>query len=232
MITYNDQLLMGEYPHGFLLEYDGKNIITHPNWPPVPSNASPFARELQTTVIYRGELFAGVWPWAELWRLSPDSTKWLTMGRLFSSPNVSENPIHPYETEASASGSVFNQLGQRLTSMVAHKDSLLMGTSWKIGETIIDEYKFSLLNREQRMEYGAIHRLKMSGNLTGLLTWKDHPTKLLFMAKNGEMAIFQDGEKIASTEFDTTTIKDMQEYNIKFGHGVFGKFNGPIKQVN
>ncbi|KTD21387.1 hypothetical protein [Legionella londiniensis] len=232
MITYNNRLLMGQYPSGFLLEYDGKNIITHQNWPPVPENASPSARELQTTAIYRGELFAGVWPWAELWRLDPDTNKWIAMGRLFKSPSVTMNPIHPYEQEASASGATRNQLGQRITSMIPFGDSLLMGTSWKTGENTIDKYKFSLISKSKRDEYGALHRLKMPGSIVGGFVWKDEPVKLKFVAQGNEMAIWQDGKKIASTSIDPKILKDIPEYEIYLGKGVFGKFTGQIKISN
>lgn len=229
IINYNNHLLMGQYPSGNLLEYDGDKIITHDNWPPVPKDASPTARELQTTSIYRGELFVGVWPWAELWRLDPDTSKWIAMGRLFKSPSVTINPVHPYEEEAIASGSGRNVLGQRITSMIPLENSLLIGTSWKGGENTLDEYKFTLLNKEQREEYGSIHRLKMPGNLSGTLRWKDKPIKLKFVAQGNEMAIWQDGIKIAAAQINPKLLKDIQEYELQLGKGLFGKFSGTIK---
>ena len=202
MINYNDQLLMGQYPTGFFYSYDGHTIQQLKNSPPVPSGASPHVRELQSTSIYRGELFAGVWPWAELWHLDPDNDSWTKLGRLFSSPKVTDNPVHPYEEEASAAGAIFNALGQRITSLIPNKDRLIMGTSWKIGENRIDSNQFSLLNDQQINEYGALHQLMMPGNLNVLFHWQDRPIIFRFSIADGMMRVWQDYSEIGSIKFD------------------------------
>ena len=46
------------------------------------------------------------------------------------------------------------------------------------------------------------------------------------------MAIWQDGKKIASTSIDPKILKDIPEYEIYLGKGVFGKFTGQIKISN
>ena len=40
----------------------------------------------------------------ETWPDTPDTNEWLPMGRLFSGPKVTNNPVHPYEIEAAAGG--------------------------------------------------------------------------------------------------------------------------------
>ncbi|MBM4049002.1 MAG: hypothetical protein FJ279_28215, partial [Planctomycetes bacterium] len=196
MITYGDRLLMAQYPTGFLFEYDGKNVTLREGWPPVPPGAASRPREAQTTMIYRGELLVGVWPWAELWRLDPDAQRWVAMGRLFTHPKVHETPPHPYEDQMKAAGLVINLLGQRLGSMVPLGDALLMSTSSKGGHTWGTEK--DCMDAKQRDEYGAIHRLHMPGNLAAALQWTDKTVNLRFVAKDGRMAIFQDDREVAA----------------------------------
>lgn len=62
MLSYHDRLLMGQYPTGELFEIAGDEVRQIPGWPPRMPGASANAREAQTLAIYRGELFAGVWP--------------------------------------------------------------------------------------------------------------------------------------------------------------------------
>jgi hypothetical protein len=226
MISYGDRLLMGQYPTGFFIAYDGNKIQVLEGWPPVPNAASPSARELQTSMIYRGELFAGVWPWAELWRLDPDTNEWKAMGRLFKNPDVHKRTVHPYEEEAKAAGVVLNQLGQRLTSMVRVDDGMVMGTSWKGGESPLDEAMFGGLSSEQREEFGDVHRLEMPGALSAFLEWKDKPTQLRFVIEEGKMSIHQDGKEIGATEIGAPWNENPDELNIQFENGIFGPFDG------
>ena len=73
MINYYDRLLLGQYPTGNLFEYDGREVRHLQDQPPVMPGVSDRAREAQTTAIYGGDLYVGVWPWAELWRLDGNS---------------------------------------------------------------------------------------------------------------------------------------------------------------
>lgn len=226
MINYGDRLLMGQYPTGFFIAFDGNEVQVLEGWPPVPSPASPSARELQTSMIYRGELFAGVWPWAELWRLDPDTNDWKAMGRLFKNPEVHKRTVHPYEEEATAAGLVLNQLGQRLTSMVLAEEGMVMGTSWKGGETLLEGEKFESLTQEQREEFGAPHRLEMPGALSAILEWKDKPTRFRFLIEEGKMSLHQDGKEIGSTEIGAPWNENTDELDIQFENGIFGPFDG------
>jgi hypothetical protein len=54
-----------------------------------------WSREAQTTTIYRGDLYAGVWPWGELWRLDTVTKKWRLAQRMFSYPQLTAKFGHP-----------------------------------------------------------------------------------------------------------------------------------------
>ena len=221
MINYHQKLYMAQYPTGVLFEYDGRTVTTLTNWPPVMSGASTAAREAQTTQIYRGELLVGVWPWAELWRHDPDTGRWVFMQRMLTHPPVHDNPVHAYEKEATAAGFVLNCLGQRLTSMVPLRDALIVGTSSKGANTIAPE-KLAFMTPAQRDEYGMVHRLHMPGNLAAVMTWKDKPTTLRFVAKHGRMAIHQDGRELAAAPIDEAMLTGMPTTTIEWGKGVYG----------
>ena len=110
-MMFHDRLLMGQYPSGRVFQYDGKQISDMQGWPPVLDGVSASAREAQTTVIYGGDVFVGVWPWGELWRYNPDSRKWAFTQRMFDHPELSDRITHPYDVENDG-GDVGNQWGQ------------------------------------------------------------------------------------------------------------------------
>lgn len=228
MINYRDRLLMGQYPTGRLLEYDGAKVIDRKNTPPVLTGVSSAAREAQTTTIYRGELFAGVWPWSELWRLDPDNNRWTSMGRMFTHPAITAKTVHPYEARARKQGLVVNELGQRLTALVPHADALWIGTSSKSGSA----WKPStaeLFSSRDRNEYGAIHRLTMPGNLAANIRWTGKPITLRFVAKAGRISVQQDGRELGSATIPRAVLNDMPKVEFVRGKGVFGPLSGSIK---
>ena len=85
------------------------------------------------------------------------------MGRMFTHPEISDATVHPYEAEANKHGLVTNHWGQRVTGLVPLDDSVFISTSAKGTARWEDRYKF--LTDAQRREYGAVHRLRMPGNL-------------------------------------------------------------------
>ena len=228
MITYHDKLYMAQYPTGRLLVWDGTSVTDSGDWPPVPAGASASAREAQTTMLYRGELMVGVWPWAELWRYAPEAESWELLQRMFTHPPLHRNPVHPYEKEATAAGLVLNELGQRLTSMVPYNAGLILTTSSKGGAYYKPE-TLGFLSPEQRAEYGADYRLTMPGNLAGVIAWRDKQTRLRFTAdKKGRMVIYQDGIPIAETQTEPSLIKELPRAHLRYGKGVYGPFTGKL----
>jgi hypothetical protein len=226
MINYYDRLLMAHYPSGELYEYDGQ--LRHlPGWPPRLPGVSPNAREAQTTAIYGGELYVGVWPWAELWRYDRDADHWHSLGRLFSRPDVHADPVHPFEAESTAAGRVVNDWGQRVHSMVPMGADLMVSTSakgaWKRSEAppVIGEDPGDLWQ-----EYGAVLRLNRPGNLSAPIRWKNRPIRLQCTVGGNQIRIAQDGELLAGAEIGP--IVNPGALDFSWGEGVFGPFSGKI----
>jgi hypothetical protein len=227
MLNYHDRLLLSQYPTGELFEYRGKQLKRLEGWPPRLPGVSSRAREAQTMAIYRGDLFVGVWPWAEVWRYNRDEDRWHALGRMFTHPQTTDKAIHPYEAEANRFSLVTNHWGQRVTGMVPHGDSLMLSTSSKGTYQWFDKYDF--LTEKQRREYGAVIKLTMPGNLSAQIKWKNRPTRLNFVIEKTRMIIRQDGEDLAHSEIPFDTVLDLQKPTVQWGQGVFGPLNGRIK---
>lgn len=228
MINFEDRLLMGQYPAGVMFAYDGRQIEQLTDWPPVPPGVSPKLREAQSAAIYRGELFVGVWPWGELWRYDRDTRKWSMVQRMFRHPYPSNMIIHPYEEEARAAGLVHNILGQRVPALLPVRDDLLVTTASKSSWSDQMAKLTETFGTEAINEYGLIHRLHLPGNLSAVITWKDSPTVLRFVAEGTRMTIHQDGEELATTSIDPALFQMVKPAGYRWGQGLFGPVGGRI----
>ncbi|MBP85949.1 MAG: hypothetical protein CMJ64_04400 [Planctomycetaceae bacterium] len=226
MLNFHDRLLLAQYPTGNLFEYGGEKVTRIEGWPPRLPGVSKNAREAQTMSIYRGDLFVGVWPWAELWRYDRDAERWHSMGRMFTHPEITDKRTHPYEDEANEYGLVTNHWGQRITGMIPLGDSLMISTSSKGTYEWKDKYDF--LTDPQRREYGAVVQMRMPGNLAAQIQWKDGPTKLEFVVKADRVSIRQDGKELAATMLSDVDVASFHDSKTTWREGVFGKFSGKL----
>jgi len=226
MINYFDRLLLAQYPTGQLFEYRGKELKLLKGWPPRLPGVSPSAREAQTLGIYRGDLFVGVWPWAELWRFDGDARKWHSLGRMFSHPKITNKTVHPYEADAIKYRLVTNHWGQRITGMAPLGESLMLSTSSKGTYRWYSKYTF--LSEKQRREYGAVLRLTMPGNLAAQIQWKDRPIELDFRIDSDRLEVRQDGKLLASSRVTAGMAKHYATLTMNWGKGVFGRLNGKL----
>ena len=227
-LAFGDRLLMGQYPTGRVFEYDGKTISDQSGWPPVLPGVSLGAREAQTTVIYGGDLFVGVWPWAEVWRYNPDSRRWAFVRRMFDHPSLSDKITHPYEVE-NQNHPVANLWGQRVTSLVPSGPDLFISTSCKGPEEWKPE-KFPFLAPEKWKSYGKVYRVTIPGHLAAPTKWTDGPTTIEFIIRGAELIIQQDGKRLATTTLTGSLAEQLgkvkQFKNIKWGDGIYGRFGG------
>ncbi|MEO2015021.1 MAG: hypothetical protein ABGZ53_11690 [Fuerstiella sp.] len=227
-MMFHDRLLMGQYPSGRVFQYDGVEITDVEGWPPVLDGVSSNAREAQTTVIYAGDVFVGVWPWGELWRYNPDSKSWTFMQRMFDHPVLSSRITHPYDVE-NRDGDVGNQWGQRVTSLVPSGPSLFVSTSAK-WPAEWDPDKFAFLAPDKWKSYGTVYKLTVSGHLGAATKWTDGPTTFEFVIHDDQISITQDGKRIAATTVAGEVAKKMRDTprlnNVNWGHGIFGPFGG------
>ena len=227
IIQLYDRLLLAQYPTGNLFEYRGKGKPKQlKGFPPKLPGVSASARECQTTAIYRGELFAGVWPWAEIWRYDFDKQKWHSLGRGFTHPKLTDKQTHPYEQHTKRFRLVQNHWGQRITGMIPMGDELWMSTSAK--GTYRWHAKYDFLTEMQRREYGAVLRLKMPGSLSVPIRWNGGKLNLKFQVDRKRMAVYQDGKLLASQSLGSQFKVNLDKLKTKWGTGIFGPLAGKV----
>ena len=228
MVNFHDSLLLGQYPDGELYEWDGQ-LTRLAGWPPRIPNVSHLVREAQTTALYGGDLYVGVWPWGELWRYDHDTSQWHSLDRVFSKPDPHVNPLHPYEVESAADGQVINNWGQRITGMAPLGADLVLSTSAK-GAWLPTEAPPIIQNDPDHLdEYRAVLQLTRPGSLSVPINWQEQPIQLQFLVEGNYMRIKQDGVLLA--EADIGPVADPGALTFTWGEGVFGPLSGTILQT-
>jgi len=227
MINFYDRLLLAQYPTGQLFEYAGTEVSLISGWPPVMAGASTQAREAQTLAIYGGELYVGVWPWGELWRLNPDSSEWIFVRRMMSQPPVTDTTNHPYEQEAAAAGLVFNQWGQRVTSLVPNGAGMFISTSAKA--PTLWEPAFDFVGDEKWKEYGTVTCLTVPDVISTPIHWTEGETHLEFIIDQETMSIQQDDRLLAEVAIESSSVTGPEvvvAQSLTWGRGIFGAYGG------
>jgi uncharacterized lipoprotein YddW (UPF0748 family) len=225
-LTFHDRLLFGHYPTGELIEYTGQDLKLLTGWPPALPGVSPSAREAQTLAIYGGDLYVGVWPWAEVWRFDRERGKWAFADRMFRHPQPTDSVVHPYEAETRQVDAVYNLWGQRVTGLQPHGAGLVITSSSKTGAPW--EPKFSFLTASQRADYGAIYLATVPGNLAAAVEWKPGPTRFEVKLVGNTLSVVQDGRTLGSEVIPERMMAAFRPAKVVWGEGVFGSWAGKI----
>lgn len=225
-MNVEDQLLFGHYPTGEIFTYEGAELIHNPGWPPVLPGVARSAREAQTLAIYGGDVYAGVWPWGEVWRRNIDTREWAFARRFFQQPLPSSQYQHPYETETQQVDGVANLWGQRITGLQPHGTGLVVTTSSKTGAPWTP--KFAFLTERQREEYGAVYRVVIPGNLAVPTEWKKGPTSFEVTVSAEQIRVSQDGRLLGEVDAPECLATSFRPAKVVWGEGQFGPFAGTI----
>lgn len=226
LTAWYDHHLIGHYPTGSLMEYaNGKVDLFEPAIP-IPPGASSAAREAQTLDIYGGDLYAGVWPWGELWRLDSDSHQWEFVKRVFEIPEISEDQA-PYQNQMQGKPDAFNYWGQRIMNLVGTSDGLFISTMNKQGKPYLPDIH-DFLSPEIVSQYGAIHKMSGVVQVSHQLPWKT-VTELRFTYSNDSIRIYQDGNLLEERNLPGNTgLEGRTVKSLRSGKGVYGPFGGKI----
>ena len=226
ILTFYDRLLLGHYPTGELYEYANSELKLLSGWPPVLPGVSSSAREAQTLAIYGGDLFAGIWPWAEVWRYDSQRNKWAFTQRMFEHPLPTDSVTHPYELETKQVDPVANLWGQRVTGLQPHGTGLVITTSSKSSGPW--DPKFSFLTERQLADYGAIYLAVIPGNLAVPIDWQPEPIKISVQLAGTILRVSQDGRTLGQVEIPEHLLSEFQPSHIQWGQGVYGKWSGTL----
>ena len=233
MLNWYDKLLMGQYPTGNLFEYDGQHIRHLEDWPPVMPGVSNQAREAQTTCIYGGDLYVGVWPWAELWRYDSNEDKWHLVKRMFQRPAITDKMLHPWDDKLDEYNQthekplVGNSWGQRVTGLNPMGDGLYISVSAK-GCYQRDRRLEFLQDDEVWNEYRVVHRMRKPGCVVAAIQWTGKPTTLQFTVTNERMSIVQDGRELVSAPITAELAAKVKDARLEWSAGMFGRLRGTI----
>jgi hypothetical protein len=187
---------------------------------------SASAREAQTLALYGGDLYAGVWPWGEVWRLDRDSGQWTFTDRMFKHPLPTRVVLHPYETETKRVDPVANLWGQRITGLHPHGTGLVITTSSKGGGRW--EPRFAFLTEKQRADYGATYLATVPGNLAAAIAWKPGPTQLEVKLTGNTLTLSQDGRTLGSVPVPEHLLVAFRPAKVVWGEGIYGRFTGQL----
>lgn len=229
ILNYGDKLLMGQYPTGEIFTYDGTTLKHVPDWPPAIPGVQKRAREAQTLTIYGGNIYAGVWPWGEVWKTADPTAGWQFSGRMFSHPEPTDKTTHPYEAETDRLKQVLNRWGQRVTSLVPVDDSLYISTSSK-GGTAYDT-RFNFLTETEANQYGAVYQYRHPGTLVATTQWSEGKTTIDFRIAQGKLEVRQDGKLIGSAQAASQNLADLKSAKLQLGTGLFGPYRGKSIQT-
>ncbi len=234
MLNWYDKLLMAQYPTGNLFEYDGKEVRHLKDWPPVMPGVSGSAREAQTTCIYGGDLYVGVWPWSELWRYDAHEEKWHFVRRNFEHPLITDKFGHPWEDKIAEYNRthekkvVRNSWGQRVTGLNPIGDALYIAVSAK-GCFERDPRLDFLKDDAVWNEYRAVHRMRKPGCAAAAIQWTGKPTTLRFTVTDSAMTIDQDGKPLISSPITAELAAKVRDAKIRWGHGMFGPLRATLR---
>lgn len=226
MVRVYDDLLIGHYPTGSLYAYGADGLRLFEPAIPVPPEVSSNAREAQTLAIHGGYLYAGVWPWGELWRYDPDGETWEFVARVFEDPPLSREDQEPYArimTEKNVD--VYNYWGQRITSLTNVGNSLYIATMNKQGRPFNPE-THDFLTPEIVAQYGRVHRLDSNAQIAAPFEWKK-TTTFRFVCTEEGLELYQDDRQIGSAACDTGAVGET--LSIQKGRGIYGPFEGTVR---
>jgi len=234
MINWYDKLLMAQYPTGNLFEYDGERLRHLKDWPPRMPGVSKAAREAQTTCLYGGDLYTGVWPWAELWRHSAHDDQWHFVKRMFERPAITDKMTHPWSDRVSTYNKnhekkiVQNSWGQRVTGLTPMGDSLYISVAAK-----------GCFERDKRLEflhddavwdeYRTVYRMRKPGCLAVNIQWTGKPTTVKFKVTNNRIEISQEDRSLGSASITEAQLSRIKEAKMQWGKGMFGPLSGKIQ---
>lgn len=226
-VNYEDNLLLGQYPSGCLFRFDGETVTELTDFPPVMPGVATYAREAQSTMLYRGDLYVGVWPWAELWRYDRNAQSWTLTGRMFTVPPLTDKFGHPYEEEilaynkAHGTNLVYNLWGQRICGLAPWRDSLMIATSAK-GPMERDR-QLPFLTDEVYEQYGRIWRYTLPGHLSAPIQYKPAPTRLTCRLERQRLVILQDGKICGEAPIEPSLVATLKPpARIIWGRGLYG----------
>ena len=152
---------------------------------------------------------------------------------MFERPEITDEMVHPYEdlirayNEENKDEIVWNSWGQRVTGLTPMGDSMYLSVSAK-----------GCPERDMRLEflhedavydqYRRVFRVSKPGVVSAPMKWTGEPVHLQFRVTDSEVTILQDGQ-VGSAPVGAEAASRIKGSDITWGHGMFGRLKGSIK---
>lgn len=214
-MPFYDKLIIGQYPSGSLYETDGVSVV--PFQTPLPM-LTDWPREAQSIAVYRGELYAGLWPWGWVYRLR--GSKWELAFRVVPQVPIRDE-IAPYSKACERAGLINNHWGQRVNSLVVHDNSLFASSMNKGGDPRGSAFVDSV------SAYGSVTRYTLPGSLGTKLT-PGVPYALRIVVSERLAILTVDGAVVDVCRGDFSSVAELK--GVSWGAGIGGKFRGVIQR--
>jgi hypothetical protein len=221
-VRYGSELWWGEYPTGSVVAFDAEGRLQRlPAQLPIDAYRHSAAAEVQTFALYKGDLFAGGWPFGEVYRHRRETGQWALLKRFFSAPPIGPGAVEPFREESGG-----NEAGQRISDMIAHGDSLYVATASKSG--LVVAFPSSVREQKVGQEYGAVYRLRMSGALSLGLPEDDEVTVRVRLTPD-TLEVTLNDELLGRTRVAAQQLGCID--NIALRDGTFGALLGPSSEA-
>lgn len=195
------QVLLGLYPQGSVTTVHadtttpGRFVATLPS-ESIGAAINVRRDEAQSLLSFGEEVLAGVWPWGEVFRGTPDRG-WSVLVRLFSQSSQAPGPGHPYEERIGGS----NCLGQRVFQIVPWAGGVAMATTMKNMDPECAGM-IAALGPGEAAEYGRVHFLARTNAITCDVPWVHTTMELMFtISRDQRMQVVQNGRLLCDAPY-------------------------------
>jgi len=177
--------------------------------------------------LYRGDLYVGIWPWAELWRYERDSKKWFLASRMFTQPALTDKYGHPFQKEIEEHNQskkfdlAMNAWGQRICGLAPWHDALMIATSAK--GPMPQPRQLAFITDEVYSEYGRIWQYRLPGHLNAPVIYRKAGTQIRCVLRPDRLQVLQDGKLLAETTIDPEWIANLRPSAITWSNGLYGR---------
>ena len=216
-LKVNGEMLYGHYPSGRIHSItDGQQIDTME--PPILNPVGSNERELMAMCLYAGSIYAGIWPWGEIYRKNINTSVWSQAMRCFSKPAFNQLIEAPYADTVRENGWTldYNEFGQRVYQMLLFDEYLFMSTCGKDGY-FRDSWNEAEGDSDIDLnEYGKIHSIRINGQYTFYLDpLNDFTTiKIEILNTSGNINFYINN--ILSKTLENCVVNIPDNYNFKF----------------
>jgi len=249
MAICGDQLLIGHYPSGFILAFDGTalNAISFGAGinQALGLGLNPYAYgESQTLALYGGSVWVGHYPWGYLLRSGADLKQWSSYA-LFRGPEARANSC-PYRDEVAARiATITSKIGQDPVSehfydeMWARRvhsagwlgNGLALGLASRRG-TVFDAERDAGIDAAELEDYGSVRLVEMPNTLIVPFVWPASGDVVLTLhVTSEEMVLLADDTPVArrAHTLDASAVSALRL--VRQGSGVYGDCEVPLALI-